>query len=78
MKQFKKLAALLLAWLLTGVYAVTLGLVLTAACVLRDADAAKQRIGVLLLTLAGICWYVLIQLAAWQVPLTPGLLEHLF
>lgn len=72
------LAALLLAWLLTGVYAVTLGLVLTAACALWDADAAKQRIGVILLTLAGICWYVLIQLAAWQVPLAPGLLEHLF
>lgn len=72
------LAVLLLVWLLTGVYTVTLGLALTAACALRDADAAKQRIGTILLTLAGICWYVLIQITAWQVPLTPGLVEHLF
>ena len=71
------LGALLLTWLISGRYALTLGLVLTAACVLRDADLAKKRIPVVLLSLAGICWYVCIQIAAWYFPLVPGLVERL-
>lgn len=71
------LAVLLVIWLITGRYALTLGLVLTAACILRDADIAKKRVPVILLTLAGICWYIVIQVAAWYVPLTTGLVERL-
>lgn len=71
------LAALLAAWLLTGCYLLTLGLTLSTACVLRDADLGKKRFGTVLLTLAGILWYVLIQVAAWYFPLTAGLVERL-
>ncbi len=71
------LAALFLVWLLTGRYVMSLGLTLTAACILRDADIAKKRGPVVLLTIAGICWYVLIQIAAWYIPLTAGLVERL-
>ena len=71
------LGALLLAWLISGRYALTLGLVLTTACVLRDADLAKKRSPAVLLCLAGICWYVCIQIAAWYVPLITGLVERL-
>ena len=71
------LAVLFLVWLLTGRYVMTLGLTLTAACILRDADIAEKRSGAVLLTLAGICWYVLIQIAAWYIPLTAGLVERL-
>ena len=71
------LGVLLALWLVSGRYALTLGLVLTAACILRDADLAKKRVPVILLTLAGICWYIVIQVAAWYVPLIPGLVERL-
>lgn len=71
------LAALLAVWLLTKSYVLTLGLSLTTACVLRDADLGKKRPAVVILTLLGILWYVGIQIAAWYVPLTAGLLERL-
>lgn len=71
------LAALLLAWLLTRTYALTLGLVLCTACVLRDSDLGRKRWPVVLLTATGICWYVFVQLAAWYVPLTAGIVERL-
>ena len=71
------LAALLLCWLLTGRYILTLGLVLTSACALRDAHLGKKRLGTVLLLAAAICWSVCIQLAAWYVPLTAGLVERL-
>ena len=71
------LAVLLLTWLITGRYALTLGLTLTAVCTLREADIAGKRIGTVLVTAFGICWYLLIQIAAWYLPLTPGLVERL-
>ncbi len=71
------LACLLLVWLLTGSYALSLGLCLNTACILRDADVGKKRVGAILLTLAGTVWYLLIHAAAWYVPLTAGLLERL-
>ena len=71
------LAALLAAWLLSGSYTLTLALTLSTACVLRDADLGKKRTGTVLLTLAGLCWYIFIQIAAWYVPLTEGLVERL-
>lgn len=71
------LAVLLAAWLLTGHYLLTLGLTLSTACILRDADLGKKRLGTVLLTLAGVLWYALIQIAAWYLPLTAGLAERL-
>ena len=68
---------LLVVWLLTGSYELSLGLTLTTACVLRDADLGKKRTAVVLLTLAAIVWYIGIQIAGWYVPLTAGLLERL-
>lgn len=70
-------AALLAVWLVTGCYVLALGLTLTTACVLREADLGKKRWPVVLLTLAGVLWYIGIQIAAWYVPLTTGLLERL-
>lgn len=71
------LAALLVVWLLTGCYTLSLALTLTTACVLREADLGKKRWPVVLLVLAGIVWYVGIQIAGWYVPLTAGLLQRL-
>lgn len=71
------LVVLLLSWLLTGSYALSLGLLLTAACVLRDAHLGKKRWPVIVLTAAGVAWYAVIQIAAWYVPLTLGLVERL-
>ena len=71
------MAALLVVWLVTGSYILSLGLTLTTACVLREADLGKKRWPVVLLTLAGILWYICIQVAAWYVPLTAGLVERL-
>jgi hypothetical protein len=70
-------AALLIVWLVTGRYTLTLGLTLTAACILHDADLGRKRADVVLLTAAGICWYIVIQLAAWYIPLTAGLQQRL-
>ena len=69
--------ALLVVWLITGFYVLTLGLTLCTACVLREADLGKKRWPVVLLTLAAILWYIGIQIAGWYVPLTPGLVERL-
>ena len=71
------MAALLIVWLLTDRYVLTLGLTLTTACVLREADLGKKRWPVVLLTLAGVLWYIGIQIAGWYVPLTEGLVERL-
>ena len=71
------LAALLIAWVLTGRYALSLALSLTAACVLREADLGKKRWPVIVLTLAAALWSVGIQIAAWFVPLCEGLVERL-
>ena len=71
------MAACLIVWLVTGCYILSLGLTLTTACVLREADLGKKRWPVVLLTLAGILWYICIQVAAWYVPLTAGLVERL-
>ncbi|MBQ2618863.1 MAG: hypothetical protein IJG08_05205 [Oscillospiraceae bacterium] len=71
------LAVLFLVWLLTGRYLLTLGLTLTAACILRDANLGKKRWICVLMAAAGVCWYILIQIAAWYIPLTAGLCERL-
>lgn len=71
------LAALLAAWLLTGRYALSLALALTAACALREADLGKKRWAVIVLTAAAALWSVGIQIAAWYLPLTEGLVERL-
>lgn len=75
--QLAILGLLLAVWLLTSRYMLSVGLVIAAAAALADADMGKKRVGTLLLTLGGICWYVCIQLAAWYVPLTAGLVERL-
>ncbi len=71
------LAALLVVWLLTGRYILSLALCLTAACALREADLGKKRWAVVMLTAAAIVWSVGIQIAAWYIPLTRGLVERL-
>ena len=70
-------AALLAVWLLTGSYALSLGLCLCFGCALREADLGKKRWAAILLTLAGIVWYACIQIAGWYFPLPLGLLERL-
>lgn len=71
------LAALLVVWLLTGCYLLSLALSLTAACALREADLGRKRWPVVVLTAAAILWSVGIQIAAWYFPLTKGLAERL-
>ena len=71
------LAALFVVWLLTGAYVLTLGLTLTTACILHDAELGKKRTASILLPLIGMLWYVGISVAAWYFPLTKGLLERL-
>lgn len=71
------MAALLVVWLLSGCYVLSLALSLTAACALREADLGKKRWSVVVLTAAAILWSVGIQIAAWYIPLTPGLVERL-
>lgn len=70
-------AALLVVWLLTGFYALSLALTLTAACALREADLGKKRWAAVVLTAAAALWSVGIQIAAWYLPLTEGLVERL-
>ena len=70
------LAALLAVWLLSRRYALSLGLTLAAACVLREAELGKHRAPVLLLVLAGLAWSLGIQLAACFTRLAPGILER--
>ena len=70
-------AALLVVWLLTGFYALSLALTLTAACALREADLGKKRWAAVVLTAAAALWSVGIQIAAWYLPLTGGLVERL-
>ena len=71
------LIVLLIVWLITGRYILTLGLTLTTACVLHDADLGKKRVSVILMTLLAILWYLGIQTAGWYFPLNKGLLERL-
>ena len=71
------LAVLLLVWLLTGTYVLSLGLTLTAACVLHDAELAKKRWIPLSMTLTGVCWCLLLHVAAWYLPLVPGIIERM-
>lgn len=71
------LAGLTLIWLLTGKYLLSLGLCLSAACILRDADLAGRRPAALLLSAAGLVWDLGIQLAACFCSLAPGLLERI-
>ena len=71
------LAAQLLLWFSTWRCVPTLGLTLSAACILRDANLGKQRFFPLLMTLAGIAWYIFIHTAAWALPLSGLLRERL-
>ena len=71
------LAVQLLLWLLTWRCVPILGLTLTTACVLRDADLGGKRLTALLCPLAGLVWYCFIHLAAWLLPLSAELLERL-
>ena len=71
------LALLLLVWLVSGCYVLTLGLALTAACILNNADIAQRRTAIQFLSLASLVWYAGIQLAACWASLTPALLERM-
>lgn len=71
------LALLLIVWLVSGRYVLSLGLTLSAACILRDADLGKKRGLSVLLPVLGMLWYIGIQIAGWYIPLTKGLLERL-
>lgn len=71
------LVVLTAAWLLTGRYLLTLGLTLCTACMLREADLGKKRWICISVAVVGLCWYCFIQIAAWNLPLTEGLLERL-
>lgn len=71
------LAALILCWLLCGVYLLTLPLTLCTACILRDADLGQKRWICVVSAAAGVCWYLIIQYAASALPLTAGLLERI-
>lgn len=71
------LGALLGLWLLTGRYALNLGLILSCGCILKNTDLGKRRALGLVMVLLGLCWYIAIQFAAWSLPLPAGLLERL-
>ncbi|MBR6377148.1 MAG: hypothetical protein IKS05_05215 [Oscillospiraceae bacterium] len=71
------LAALTLVWLISSRYALSLGLVLAAGCVLKNAELGKRKALGLIFAILGICWYIAIQIAAWSVPLPAGILERL-
>lgn len=71
------LGILVLVWLLSGRYLAGLGLTLTAACVLKNADlGGKRRFGLLMVLLA-VCFDLLLLAAAWQLQVPQGLLERL-
>ena len=71
------LAASVLLWLLTWRWVPILGLTLTTACILRDADLGGKRLTSVLFPLAGFLWYCFIYFAAWAVPLAGALLDRL-
>ena len=71
------LAAQLLLWLATWDGAPILGLTLSCACILRDANLARKRSTALGLPLAGIVWYCFVHIAVWAVPLATALRERL-
>lgn len=63
------LTAQVLLWLVTWRCVPILGLTLSTACILRDADLGKKRLSTLLPILDGIAWYLFIHIAAWSLPL---------
>ena len=67
------LAAQLLLWLATWNGTPILGLTLSAACILRDADRAKKRISAAVVPALGIAWYLFIHIAARALPLAAQL-----
>lgn len=71
------LAATALLWLLCWRSVPILGLTLTTACILRDAELGKKRLTAVLFPLAGMAWYCFIHIAAWALPLSAELLERL-
>ena len=71
------LAGVLLVWLITWSFMPTLGLTLSAACILRDANLGRKRIPALTLTLLGVAWYIFIHTAAWALPLSAELQARL-
>ena len=71
------LAVLALVWLISSRYALSLGLVLTAGCVLKNAELGKRKHLALAFVVLSICWYIAIQIAAWSAPLPAGILERL-
>lgn len=71
------LAATVLLWLLTRSFPPTLGLTLSAACILRDADLGQKRGSAVAATLLGLAWYLFVQTAAWALPLAGALQQRL-
>lgn len=71
------LAAQGLLWLITWRCVPILGLTLTTACTLRDAELGKKRLCAVLFPLAGLAWYCFIHFVVWALPLSAELLARL-
>ncbi len=67
------LAAQVLLWLVTWRCVPILGLTLSTACILRDANLGKKRLSTLLPILDGLAWYLFVHIAAWSLPLGAAL-----
>lgn len=65
-------AALGLFWLVTGRYQLTLPLAMAASCVLADAELGNKRWICIVMAATGVCWYLLLEIGAWSIPLTEG------
>ena len=70
-------AALLLLWLMTGNYQLTLPLALAAGAVLADAELGEKRWICVVMAVTGICWYLVLQIGAWSIPLAAEVLNRL-
>ena len=71
------LCVLALAWILNAKYLVTLGFVLTGACLLKNCRIGRCGRSALLVSLAGLVWYVALYLAAAYLPLADELIIRL-
>ena len=71
------LCVLALAWILNAKYLVTLGFVLTGACLLKNCRIGRCGRSALLVSLAGLVWYVALYLAAAYLPLAAELIIRL-
>ena len=70
-------AALVLFWLTTGSYQLTLPLALAAGGILADAELGKKRWICVVVAATGICWYLFLQIGAWSIPLAADVLNRL-